>query len=69
MDFNDSSTAGDATINASAGAFIAFLDSSIGGNATLNLTSAAFATFAGSNNAEHMIGTYLGGNQVVCFPE
>ena len=64
MDFNDSSTAGDATINASAGAFIAFLDSSSGGNATLNLTSAAFASFAGSNNAEHMTGTCIGGDQV-----
>src|SRR5439155_9478368 len=63
MDFNDASTAGDATINASAGAFIAFLDSSRGGNATLNLSTAAFVSFAGSNNAEHMTGTCIGGNQ------
>ena len=63
MDFNDDSTAADATINASAGAFIAFFDSSTGGNATLNLTTAAFVSFAGSNNAEHMTGTCIGGNQ------
>src|SRR6266568_6301366 len=56
MFFYDSSTAGDATINASADADIEFLDSSTGGNATLNLSSAAFASFPGSGNAEHMIG-------------
>src|SRR5438552_1023378 len=63
MFFNDSSTAGDATINASADAVIEFLDSSTGGNATLNLISAAFVLFEGSNNAEHMTGTCIGGNQ------
>src|SRR6266446_8616579 len=64
MFFYDSSTAGDATINASADADIEFLDSSTGGNATLNLSSAAFASFPGSGNAEHMIGTCIGGDQV-----
>src|SRR5438309_2268645 len=44
-------------------AVIEFLDSSTGGNATLNLSTAAFALFEGSNNAEHMIGTCIGGNQ------
>ena len=63
MFFNDDSTAGNATINASGGAFIAFLDSSTGGNATLNLSTAAFVSFAGSNNAEHMTGSCIGGNQ------
>ena len=66
MNFHDSSTAADATINASAGSVILFFDSSTGGNATLNLSTAAFAAFAGSNNAEHMTGTCIGGNQV--FP-
>ena len=66
MDFNDDSTAGDATINASADADIEFLDSSTGGTAALNLSSAAFVLFEGSNNAEHMTGTCIGGNQV--FP-
>jgi len=64
MFFYDNSTAGVATINASADADIEFLDSSTGGNATLNLTTAAFVSFAGSNNAEHMIGTCIGGDQV-----
>jgi hypothetical protein len=63
MDFEDDSTAGDATINASADAVIEFLDSSTGGNATLNLSTAAFVLFEGSNNAEHMIGNCIGGNQ------
>jgi autotransporter-associated beta strand protein len=63
MDFNDDSTAGNATINAGAGAVIEFLDSSSGGNATLNLTSEAFVLFEGSNNAEHMTGNCIGGNQ------
>src|SRR5439155_3137468 len=47
-------------------AVIEFLDSSTGGNATLNLSTAVFALFEGSNNAEHMTGTCIGGNQV--FP-
>jgi hypothetical protein len=59
--FFDSSTAGDATINASASSDIDFLDSSTGGNATLNLSSAAFAVFAESNDAEHMNGNCVGG--------
>src|SRR5438093_4238820 len=63
MDFNDDSTAADTTINASAGAGIEFLDSSSGGNATLNLTSEAFVLFEGSNNADHMTGNCIGGNQ------
>jgi autotransporter-associated beta strand protein len=66
MDFWDDSTAGDATINASANSIISFFDDSTGGNATLNLSSAAAVTFASSNNAEHMTGTCIGGNQV--FP-
>jgi autotransporter-associated beta strand protein len=63
MFFSDSSTAGDATINASAFTDIEFLDSSTGGNATLNLRSAAFASFPGSGNAEHMTGNCFGGSQ------
>jgi autotransporter-associated beta strand protein len=63
LDFWDSSTAADATINASAGAVIEFFDSSSGGNATLNLTTEAFVLFESSNNAEHMIGNCIGGNQ------
>jgi autotransporter-associated beta strand protein len=61
MFFEDDSTAGDATINASADAVIEFLDSSTGGNATLNLSTAAFVLFEGSNNAEQMTGTCIGG--------
>jgi autotransporter-associated beta strand protein len=61
MDFNDDSTAGDATINANADAFIAFFDSSTGGNSTVNLNTAAFMTFPGSGNAEHMNATCIGG--------
>ena len=45
-------------------AVIEFLDSSTGGNATLNLSTAVFALFEGSNNAEHMTGTCIGGDQV-----
>ncbi|HEY3938944.1 MAG TPA: autotransporter-associated beta strand repeat-containing protein [Bryobacteraceae bacterium] len=63
MFFNDNSTAGDATINASAGAVILFYDSSNGGNATLNLSTAAFALFEGSNDAEQMIGNCIGGDE------
>jgi autotransporter-associated beta strand protein len=63
MFFWDSSTAGDATINASALTDIEFLDSSTGSNATLNLSSAAFAGFPGSANAEHMKVNCIGGNQ------
>jgi autotransporter-associated beta strand protein len=61
MDFNDDSTAGDATINASASSVIEFFDNSTGGNSTLNLSTAAFAVLAGSNNAEHMTATCIGG--------
>jgi autotransporter-associated beta strand protein len=61
IDFNDDSTAGNATINASASSVIEFFDSSTGGNSTLNLSTAAFVTFAGSNNAEHMTCTCIGG--------
>jgi autotransporter-associated beta strand protein len=61
VDFFDDSTAGDATINASASAVIEFFDNSTGGNSTLNLSSAAFVTFDGSNNAEHMTATCIGG--------
>ena len=61
MDFFDDSTAGDATINASDSAVIEFFDNSTGGNSTLNLSSAAFVTFDGSNNAEHMTATCIGG--------
>jgi hypothetical protein len=61
MNFFDDSTAGDATINASADADIEFLDNSTGGNATLNLATAAFAAFEGSENAEHMTGNCIGG--------
>ncbi len=61
MFFWDSSTAGDATIDASAFSDITFHDSSRGGNATLNLSSAAFALFGGSNKAEHMNGNCIGG--------
>ena len=61
VDFNDDSTAGNATINASGSSVIEFFDSSTGGNATLNLSTAAFVTFAGSNNAEHMTATCIGG--------
>jgi autotransporter-associated beta strand protein len=61
MLFWNSSTAGDATINASASSDIDFLDSSTGGNATLNLSTAAFAVFAESNDAEHMNGNCVGG--------
>ena len=64
MDFSDDATAGDATINASADAVISFLDSSNGGNATMNLSTAAFVLFEGSNNAERMTGTCIGGDQV-----
>jgi autotransporter-associated beta strand protein len=59
--FFDSSTAGDATINASASSDITFHDSSTGGNATLNLSTAAFAVFGESNKAEHMNGNCIGG--------
>ena len=55
-----SSTAGNATINASSTSVITFLNSSTGGNATLNLSSGAFASFAASNNAEHMTGNCIG---------
>ena len=61
MDFFDSSTAGNATINANASSVIEFFDSSTGGNSTLNLSSAAFVHFDGSNNAEHMTATCIGG--------
>ena len=61
VDFNDDSTAANATINASGSSVIEFFDSSTGGNATLNLSTAAFVTFAGSNNAEHMTATCIGG--------
>ena len=61
--FRGSSTAGDATINASAFSVVTFYDSSSGGNATLNLSTAAFALFEGSNNAEHMTGNSIGGDQ------
>src|SRR5205807_759393 len=67
LDFWDKSTAGDATINASASSVISFFDSSTGGNATLNLSTAAFVSFAGSNNAEHMTGTCIGGDQVIGY--
>jgi autotransporter-associated beta strand protein len=63
MIFWDSSTAGDATINASNFSVVTFYDDSTGGNSTFNLSSAAFASFASSNNAEHMTGTCIGGNQ------
>ena len=63
MNFLSDATAGDATINASAGAVILFYDSSTGGNATLNLNTAAFVLFEGSNNAEHMTGNSIGGDQ------
>jgi len=59
--FYGSSTAGDATINASASSDIDFFDTSTGGNATLNLSTAAFASFAGSNDAQHMNGNCIGG--------
>ncbi len=61
LEFWDDSTAGDAIINASASSVISFFDSSTGGNSTLNLSTAAFVTFAGSNNAEHMTCTCIGG--------
>jgi autotransporter-associated beta strand protein len=61
IDFNDDSTAGNATINASSSSVIEFFDSSSGGNSTLNLSTAAFVTFAGSNNAEQMTCTCIGG--------
>jgi autotransporter-associated beta strand protein len=61
--FFDSSTAGDATINASAFTDIEFVDSSTGGNAILNLSSAAFVSFPGSGSAEHMTVNCIGGNQ------
>jgi autotransporter-associated beta strand protein len=64
MFFDDNSTAGDATINAT-GADIDFSDSATGGNATLSLTAAASVEFPGSGNAEHMTGTCIGGNQEV----
>lgn len=64
MNFNDNSTAGEATINASAGSVIEFLDSSTGGSATLNLSTGAFVLFEGSNNAEHMVGNCIGGDEV-----
>ncbi|MEP6975963.1 MAG: autotransporter-associated beta strand repeat-containing protein [Spartobacteria bacterium] len=63
MYFRNSSTAGDATINASALSVVTFYDYSTGGNATLNFISAAFASFPGNFNAEHMVGTCSGGNQ------
>jgi autotransporter-associated beta strand protein len=59
--FFDSSTAGDVTINASDFSDIDFFDNSRGGNSTLNLSTAAFADFTGSNKAEHMNGTCVGG--------
>ena len=64
MYFRDSSTAGDAIVNASDFSVVTFYDSATGGNATLNLSSAAFASFASSNNAEHMTGNCIGGDQV-----
>jgi autotransporter-associated beta strand protein len=63
MNFEDDSTAGNATINASAGSVIIFYDSSNGGAATLNLSTTAFALFEGSNNAEQMIGNCIGGDE------
>ena len=63
MAFQNSSTAGDGIINASASTDIEFFDSSTGGNATLNLSSAASAGFPGSANAEHMTVNCIGGNQ------
>jgi len=63
INFEDGSTAGDATINASAGAIIEFFDSSTGGNATLNLSTGAFVLFESGNNAEQMIGNCIGGDQ------
>ncbi len=59
--FYDDSTAGNATINASAFSVVTFYDSSTGGNSILNLSTAAFVTFDGSNNAEHMTCTCIGG--------
>jgi autotransporter-associated beta strand protein len=63
MLFFDSSTAGNATINASGGSDITFLDSSTGGNATVNLSSAALVDVPGSFNAEHITINCIGGNQ------
>ncbi len=63
MFFFDSSTAGDATVNAGAGCDITFLDSSTGGNATVNLSGAALVDVPGSFNAEHITINCIGGNQ------
>jgi autotransporter-associated beta strand protein len=63
MNFEDDSTAGNATINAGAGAVMLFYDSSNGGDATLNLSTTAFALFEGGNNAEQMIGNCIGGDE------
>ena len=63
LDFFDSSTAANATINATGGAEVSLLDNATGGNATFTITGVSFLGIVSNANADHASATCIGGIQ------
>ena len=63
LDFFDSSTAANATINATGGAEVSLLDNATGGNATFTISGESFLGIVDSAAADHASATCIGGDQ------
>jgi autotransporter-associated beta strand protein len=61
--FWDSTTAADATINASGGAQVSLMGIATGGNATFTVSGESFLGFVDSATANHAVATCIGGDQ------
>jgi fibronectin-binding autotransporter adhesin len=61
--FFDSSTAANATINASGGAEVSLLDNATGGNATVTINGESFLGIVENATADHATATCIGGDQ------
>ncbi len=63
VDFFDSSTAANATINATGGAEVSLEDNATGGNAAFTITGESFLGIVDSATADHASATCIGGDQ------
>jgi autotransporter-associated beta strand protein len=63
LDFFDSSTAADATINASGGAEVSVLDNATGGNAAFTISGESFLGVVDNATTDHASATCIGGDQ------
>ena len=63
VDFFDSSTAANASINATGGAEVSLLDNATGGNATFTISGESFLGIVEDATADHASATCIGGDQ------